>query len=134
MLHDPVLIARFQQRALQLAAAAARGLDPDGGLSYEQEPGHLIREKHWWVQAEALVGFVNAYQISGEKHFLEKAEAVWRFIQKHILDRVGGEWVWGVQADHTPMPSQDKAGFWKCPYHNSRACLELLRRLPQLAI
>ena len=74
-----------------------------------------------------------AYQLSGEKHFLEKAEAVWRFTQKHILDHVGGEWVWGVQANHQLMPGQDKAGFWKCPYHNGRACLELLRRLPSLA-
>lgn len=135
VLHDAALIARFQQRALQVAAAAAEGLDADGGLNYELEPppGHIVRDKHWWVQAEALVGFVNAYQLSGEPHFLDKAEAVWHFTQQHILDRQAGEWVWGVAADHQRMPGQDKAGFWKCPYHNSRACLELLRRLPTLA-
>lgn len=133
VLQDPSLITRFQQLAVRMARAATEGLDADGGLNYELEPGHLIREKHWWVQAEALVGFVNAYQLSGESQFLAKAAAVWRFTEQYIFDRQAGEWVWGVEADHQRMAGQDKAGFWKCPYHNSRACLELLRRLPQLA-
>lgn len=128
VLHDEALTARFRALALPMAAAAAEGLDADGGLNYELEPGHLIRDKHWWVQAEALVGFLNAYQLGGGQHFLDKFAGVWAFTQAHILDRVGGEWVWGVEADHRLMPGQDKAGPWKCPYHNGRACLEILRR------
>ena len=127
VLDDPQLVARFQQLALPIATAAAEGLDADGGLNYELEPGHLVREKHWWVQAEAMVGFLNAYQLGGGEHFLDKFGAVWEFTQAHILDRAGGEWFWGVDADHALMPGQDKAGLWKCPY-NGRACLEILRR------
>ncbi len=133
VLGDAQLIARFQRWGLQLAAAAAEGLDADGGLNYELEPGRLVREKHWWVQAEAMVGFLNAYQLGGGAPFLEKFEAVWHFTRRYILDQQGGEWFWGVGPDHAVMPGEDKAGFWKCPYHNGRACLEILRRLPRLA-
>ncbi len=128
VLHDDALVARFQHLALPMAVAAAEGLDADGGLSYELEPGHLVREKHWWVQAEALVGFLNAYQLSGDPQFMAYFDGVWQFTQAHILDRQGGEWAWGVEADHALMAGQDKAGLWKCPYHNGRACLEILRR------
>ena len=125
------LVERFRRTAVQLAAAAAEGLTPDGGLRYELEPGgHWAADKHWWVQAEAMVGFYNAYQVSGEAHFQAKAAGAWQFIQQHLLDRENGEWFWGVRPDYSPMPGEDKAGFWKCPYHNGRACLEMLRRLP----
>ena len=130
VLHEPSLVAQFRAAAVQLAHAAAEGLAPDGGLRYELEPsGHWAADKHWWVQAEAVVGFYNAYQVSGDPHFRDLAEGAWRFIEQHILDRQNGEWFWGVRPDNTPMPGEDKAGFWKCPYHNGRACLEMARRL-----
>ena len=130
VLHEPGLVAHFRQVAVQLATAAAEGLAPDGSLSYELHPGgHLDADKHWWVQAEAVVGFYNAYQVSGEAHFQAKALGAWQFIQQHILDRANGEWFWGVRPDYSIMPGEDKAGLWKCPYHNGRACLEMLRRL-----
>jgi cellobiose epimerase len=115
--------------ALKIALAAAEGLDTDGGLWYEQEEGRLVREKHWWPQAEAMVGFLNAWQVSGDPVWLERTMGVWEFVKDHIRDAVREEWFWGVRADHSPMPGQDKAGFWKCPYHNSRACMEVSRRL-----
>lgn len=130
VLHEPGLIEHFKQTAVQLAQAAAEGLAPDGGLRYELEPsGHWAADKHWWVQAEAMVGFYNAYQVSGDAQFRTLSENTWRFIQQHLLDREQGEWFWGVRPDYSLMPGEDKAGFWKCPYHNGRACLEMLRRL-----
>ena len=130
VLHEPGLMAHFRQTAVQLARAAAEGAGPDGGLGYELHPdGRPDADRHWWVQAEAVVGFYNAYQVSGEVRFRDLAEAAWRFIQQHILDRQNGEWLWGVHADNSPMAGEDKAGFWKCPYHNGRACLEMIRRL-----
>ena len=60
---------------------------------------------------------------------LEMAEAAWEFIQSHLIDREHGEWYWAILPDGTPDTSNDKAGFWKCPYHNSRMCLELIERL-----
>jgi len=130
ILGEPGLIQHFQQAAVQLARAAAEGLASDGGLAYEQEPGgHFDADRHWWVQAEAVVGFYNAYQVSGEAYFRECSAGAWQFTQAHLLDKQRGEWYWGVHSDYTLMPGQDKAGFWKCPYHNGRACLEMLRRL-----
>lgn len=126
ILGDSTLIQKCRDNAVIMAFAAARGLDEtDGGLWFENH----IYEKHWWVQAEGMVGFLNAWQISGEEHFLEKSINCWRFTQRHLLDRVNGEWFWGVDAKHRVMPGEDKAGFWKCPYHNGRACMEVMERL-----
>jgi mannobiose 2-epimerase len=131
-LRAPDLISRFQQLAVQLATAAAEGLAPDGSLLYERDPsGHWAADRHWWVQAEAVVGFYNAYQLSGEAKFLAYSEEAWRFIQQYLRDSERGEWFWGVRPDYSLMPGEDKVGPWKCPYHNSRACLEMLRRLPR---
>lgn len=125
------LIENFKVQALKLASQAMVGLDTDGGLFYEYEPENkmLIGEKHWWVQAEAMVGFFNAWEISNENIFLDASLKCWQFTQKYILDKNRGEWYWGVGADHSPMIGQDKVGIWKCPYHNTRACIELIRRI-----
>ncbi|WP_242691458.1 AGE family epimerase/isomerase [Desertivirga arenae] len=130
-MQDEYLIEEVKEASLGLANAAARGLAADGSLYYEFEPGHqqLINEKHWWVQAEAMVGFFNAWQLSGNEEQLERSIKVWRFIQNKILDRENGEWFWGVLDDGSIMADQDKAGLWKCPYHNSRACIEIIKRI-----
>ena len=126
VLGDSALIQKCRDNAVIMAIAAARGLDEtDGGLWYEN---HLA-EKHWWVQAEAMVGFLNAWQLSGEEHFLDKSLGCWQFVQRHLLDHAHGEWFWGVDARHQVLPGEDKAGFWKCPYHNGRACMEIMERL-----
>jgi mannobiose 2-epimerase len=107
------------------------GFDQDAGFWYELDTkaNLLVKEKHWWPQAEALVGLCNAWEISGDPRYRESMYRTWLFIKKHIRDPEAGEWYWGINGDHTPMKGQDKAGFWKCPYHNSRACMELIRRL-----
>lgn len=125
------LINQLKGVAVKIADAAAGGLDTDGGLWYEYEPSdnHLVKQKHWWVQAEAMVGFFNAWQVSGDQKYMDIAIQNWHFIKKHILDRQNGEWVWGVGAEGEVMPGEDKVGIWKCPYHNSRACIELIKRI-----
>ena len=127
---DATLIARYKKHAIQMAEVTQEGLDIDGGLWYELDPknNELIAEKHWWVQAEALIGFYNAYQLTGEEKYLNLVFKNWDFIKKHILDPENGEWFWGVYRDYSLL-EKDKAGFWKCPYHNSRACLELIIRI-----
>jgi mannobiose 2-epimerase len=120
--------------AIGLADAAAEGLDTDGGLWYEKEGDRLVREKHWWPQAEAMVGFLNVWRISGDRQWLKRSMAAWEFVKDHLRDPHGNEWYWGVLADGTPMPGQDRVGFWKCPYHNSRACLEIIRALGSMAV
>jgi cellobiose epimerase len=86
-------------------------------------------DKHWWPQAEALVGFVNAWQLTGKDFYFHKALRVWEFIQNKLIDRKNGEWYWRVNREGVVNFSEDKAGPWKCPYHNGRAMLELLKRL-----
>lgn len=126
---DKEWIQKTRQWAITIAGAAAEGLDSDGGLWYERDGDHLVREKHWWPQAEAMVGFLNAWQVSGEEKWLQRSLASWTFVQRYIKDHAHGEWYWGIREDHSPMPGQDKAGFWKCPYHNGRACMEIMSRL-----
>jgi len=113
-----------------MAVAACDGLAADGALNYEFEPtsGHLNDSKQWWPQAEAMVGLVNAYQISGKVNYLEKAEKVWEWIKKYMIDYKGGEWWPALDANHNVMPG-NKISFWKGPYHSSRACMEVWRRL-----
>lgn len=127
------LLKKIKLKSIQLANAAAEGLDKDGGLWYEYNAGenHLIKEKHSWPQAESMIGFFNAWQITGDESYLEKSLNSWRFIQEHILDKKNGEWFWGVKENYNVM-NEDKVGIWKCPYHNSRACIELTKRINKI--
>ena len=127
---DETLIANYTKHAIQMAEVTKEGLDSDGGLWYELDPekNELVAEKHWWVQAEALIGFYNAYQLTGDETYLDIVYKNWKFIKKYILDKENGEWFWGINRDYS-LIEKDKAGFWKCPYHNSRACMELINRI-----
>ena len=129
-IEDEVLIKNYQKYAVAFADATKEGLDTDGGLWYEYEPKEqkLIAEKHWWPQAELWIGMINAWQLTQNEEFLEITEKNFEFVEKYIIDHKNGEWIWGVYADYSPI-LKDKAGFWKCPYHNSRACIELIKRL-----
>ena len=128
---DDSLIGKTQHIAQQMVKAVLKkGIDEDGGLFYELKPdGSLETDKHWWPQAEAMVGLVNAYQLSQDPALLEQAIRVWQFTKEKIIDKEGGEWHFRVSQEGVPYTDEDKVGIWKCPYHNSRACLEILKRL-----
>ena len=123
-----------RQTAINLAESSLKGMDADGGLWYEMDlrQNHLVKEKHWWPQAEAMVGYFNAWQVSGHGRFLEQVFNTWQFIRAHLLDQDLGEWKWGVRQDYSVMDTEDFAGFWKCPYHNGRCCMELIKRIGDL--
>lgn len=101
-------------------------------LAQTAEEG-ILNETQWWCYAEAVVGYVDQWQVAKDPNDQmvnwELAEAAYDFIQSHLLDRENGEWFWSVLPDGTPDRDNDKAGFWKCPYHNSRMCFELIERL-----
>ncbi|WP_298141152.1 AGE family epimerase/isomerase [Flavobacterium sp.] len=124
------LIEKYQKYAVEMARVTKEGIDIDGGLWYEFEPeeNKLISEKHWWPQAELWIGMINAWQLTKDEEYLKITEKNFEFVQKYILDKQKGEWIWGINQDYSKI-EKDKAGFWKCPYHNSRACLELIKRL-----
>lgn len=104
------------------------GIDARHGVYNESENGVFDNEFHWWPQAEALVGMVNAWQITGDERYLEILEGIWEFIKEKIIDWENGEWFWGIDGEDKVMDHEDKAGPWKCPYHNSRALIEVIRR------
>jgi cellobiose epimerase len=114
------------QKTLQVTVK--EGLADNGGLYYEKAEGHLQEQYDWWPQAETVVGFFNAWQISRDDKFLELAKKSWMFIQDHIIDKIGGEWFWGVNAELKTFP-HDKVNGWKAPYHNGRMCMEMIRRI-----
>jgi mannobiose 2-epimerase len=120
----------YKKHAVQMADATFEGIDDDGGLWYELEPheNKLIAEKHWWPQSELLIGMINAWELTQDIKYFESAEKNWEFIKRFILDKKNGEWIWGINANYSKI-NKDKAGLWKCPYHNSRACIELISRL-----
>ena len=128
---DPALLERVRQTAIQIATAVYEdGLEADGSLPYESGPQALVdSDKSWWVQAEAMVGFYNAYQLSGQKRFAQAAQQSWSYIQDKMVDRVHGDWIKKLHRDGTMDESNYKVGPWECPYHHSRACFELLDRL-----
>ncbi|MCX6315711.1 MAG: AGE family epimerase/isomerase [Bacteroidetes bacterium] len=128
---DDKHIQRFRHYAISLAVASSAGLDErDGGMWHETDPIQPDRpkEKHWWPQAEAMVGFFNAFEISGDSQWLFRSLASWDYIKNQIRDELYGEWYWG-RDDNGEIIREVKAGFWKCPYHNARACMELMRRI-----
>jgi mannobiose 2-epimerase len=128
---DPQLLDRAQKESVRMAQAVYdQAVDTDGGLLYEAEQGEIIdSDKHWWPQSEAVVGFLNAYQLSGQEHFHAAAERSWDFIDKYIVDHKHGEWFWKVSRDRVPSNDKYKVDPWKCPYHNSRTCFEVMAKL-----
>jgi mannobiose 2-epimerase len=115
--------------AINMAIEAEKGIDPkDGGMWNEKNQGHINTQKHWWPQAEAMVGYYNAYHLTGNKKFYELSLGSWSFI-KAKLKSTSGEWLWGIDEKEEPMIRNGKIGPWKGPYHNGRACMEMLKRI-----
>jgi mannobiose 2-epimerase len=139
------LTREVKQTAVAIADAIyTTAIDYSNGglLSGCNEAGKIRQKKEWWPQAEAVVGFYNAYELSrgepstfglgggaGEKKYFEAAESIWDYINEHFADRNHGEWHNELNMDNTPDTTMPKAGFWKCPYHNARACFEIIRRM-----
>jgi len=132
-INDQHLMDQLKELSLQMVDVTLHeGLDSDGGIFYEKEDNHLDTDKHWWPQAEALVGLIDAYQNTLDKTYLDHAFNTWSFIKTSIVDQEKGEWFWKVSANGEPDVQQPKAGFWKCPYHNSRALMEAIKRINEI--
>lgn len=149
VLRQPDTLTKVRATAIAMARAALSGVDADGGMNYEYEgPDEKLpqqrrdgsgqpnaarwnRERSWWVMAEAMVGFLNAYQLTKDARFLQQSFASWAFIKAHLLDTKGGEWFSGVDPAGKVLGNL-KISAWKCPYHNSRACIETMERIGKL--
>ncbi len=131
VLGDRYVLDKVEPIVRMVAEASAKGLRPDGSMIHEAnlDTGHVDDDLHWWVQAENVVGWYNLYQYFGDKDALEKALRCWNYIKTQMIDWEHGEWHWSRHPDGSLNTVDDKAGFWKCPYHNSRMCLELIERI-----
>ncbi|QFU77332.1 mannose-6-phosphate isomerase [Halioglobus maricola] len=136
VLGDEALSARIRPQVMRLAASVQRRALVSSGRVAEAADaatGHLEPESIWWVQAESLVGFLNAFELSGEQVYMEAFASVWHYIGESHIDKVNGEWHWfagGVRPDDPAIGY--KAGPWKGPYHNGRAMMEVISRLSEL--
>ena len=130
VLNDDLISEKVKKICLRIADSSIEGIMLDGSMIYEKffNSERKDTDRHWWVQAETVVGFMNAYVLSGKKEYLDRSLAAWEFIKDHIIDGKNGEWYWSVNDRLQPNLNEDKAGFWKCPYHNSRMCLEIIEK------
>ena len=131
---DANLLERVRAVSLQMAEAVFNeGFGADGGLCYEGRDGRIVDAgRECWPQAEALVGFLNAFELSGDKAFFAAALQAWKFIDENLVDHVHGEWFWRINPDGRPDKKLPKVSEWKGPYHATRASLETMRRLNQV--
>lgn len=133
LLHEAALVlgdVDIDDVVRRVAKAADEGVQPDGSMVYEhwKDTGRTDTQRQWWTLCENVIGHLDLYQYYGDRDALGVALNCWDFIKRRIVDHEQGEWLWSVDAEGRPNRKDDKAGFWKCPYHNSRLCLEVLER------
>ena len=133
VLGDRNVLSKVEPIVRMVAKASEKGLRPDGSMIHEAnlDTGHVDDDLHWWVQAENVVGWFNLWQHFGDEDALDKAGRCWEYIKSQLIDYENGEWYWSRHPDGMLNTVDDKAGFWKCPYHNSRMCLEIIERLEE---
>ena len=130
VLADPELLQKTLESTRHIALAALEGRCDDGSMIYERHgDGRYDNDKHWWVQAENVVGQIYLMRFHGMEEMYDKAVQSWEYIRDNIADGPSGEWVWRRDEHGNANRQDDKAGFWKCPYHNSRMCIETVERL-----
>lgn len=134
VLGDENLLEKVENIVQKVAKASEKGLREDGSMIHEAnlDTGHVDDDLHWWVQAENVVGWFNVWQHFGDEEAFKKSEKCWHYIKENLVDYDNGEWYWSRHPDGTLNTVDDKAGFWKCPYHNSRMCLEIIERTAEV--
>jgi mannobiose 2-epimerase len=129
LLGDQKLIDRVKESGIRIANAALEGYQPDGSMLTEKDnaTGHARTQRSWWEQAETVVGYLNAFELTGNESYLKKSLDCWTYIKQHFVDTKNGGWFSYVS--ESGVPGGDKGGFWICPYHNGRMCMEVIERL-----
>lgn len=113
-------------------ATISEGMDIDSSIFYEKNGEKYDTDKHWWPQAEAMVGLLDAFQQNSDVKYIKHIVELWGFIKTKMIDTSKGEWFWRVDKKGVPYTNEVKVGFWKCPYHNGRALMELIERIEKI--
>ena len=132
LINEPSLIKEAAAKTLSMVDAVlkeGRATDHSFYFELDKDTGHLDVDRHWWVQGEAMVGLLDAFKLSGDDGYFKSFQNVWTFVQKYVIDHENGEWHGIVTEQHKPLSNQEKGGFWKCPYHNTRALIECINRI-----
>jgi mannobiose 2-epimerase len=129
LLGDQKLTERVKEAGIKIANAATEGYQPDGSMLSDKNyaTGHIRTQRSWWEQAETVVGYLNAFELTGDESYLNKSLNSWNYTKKHFVDAKNGSWFSSVS--ESGVPGGDKAGFWICPYHNGRMCMEVIERV-----
>jgi mannobiose 2-epimerase len=129
LLKDKKLTERVKEAGIKIANAAAEGYQPDGSMLSDKNyaTGHIRTQRSWWEQAETIVGYLNAFELTGDESYLDRSLKCWEYTKKYFIDKKNGAWFTSVS--ETGVPGGDKAGFWICPYHNGRMCMEVIERV-----
>ena len=132
LLKDPELIDSVRKLSIKIADAAAEGLQEDGSMLTEKdnETGHVVTVRSWWEQAESVVGYLNAFEMTGEETYLDISIKSWNYTKQHFVDYTHGGW-YPLVLETGESGTRDKAGYWTCPYHNGRMCLEVIERIKE---
>ena len=130
LLGDPYLIARVKETSIKMAETVEEAVQSDGSIIYEKDlaTGHTASDRSWWANVETIVGYLNAYELSGNEKFLNYSTNCWNYTRDHMIDNEDGGWYPNV-SEKGVVGNGDKGGFWICPYHNGRMCLEVIERV-----
>lgn len=133
LLNDPKLLSRVKETSIKIANAAAEGLQKNGSMLSDKDnsTGHVRTQLSWWEQAETIVGYLNAFELTGNEAYLDNSVKCWEYTRQHFVDAKNGGWYSSVSESGEPGRG-DKAGFWVCPYHNGRMCMEVIERVKGL--
>jgi mannobiose 2-epimerase len=129
LLKDKKLIERVNVAGLNIANTAAEGYQSDGSMLTEKNyaTGNFRTQRSWWEQAETIVGYLNAFELTGDESYLNRSLKCWEYTKKYFIDTKNGGWFSSVS--ESGVPGGDKAGFWICPYHSGRMCMEVIERV-----
>ena len=131
VLNDKDVLSKIESIIHKIALAADEGLQADDSMIYERwtDTGRVDMQRQWWVMCECIIGHYDFYQYFNDSDALNIVFRCWNYIKQYLIDNEQGEWHWSVTPEGNINLNDDKAGFWKCPYHNSRLCLELIERI-----
>lgn len=135
VLADPAYEAKLTPITKDLTAQIYKVAFDGHSLANECEKGVVDSKRVWWVQAEALIGFLNGYQKdNSHTEYLEAAKAEWDFIKTYVIDPRCKEWFKHVDVQGNPEVGSEIVEPWKCPYHNGRMCMEVMKRCKDMDI